>query len=117
MIDKKVKETIGIFWLIILIILWVSYPFMPGDIFFWMWVAIGWSILGGVISTIFFMAESKKNEKIIGTIWVIVLIFLWIFFPFLPGETFGWYLFALIWSIVGGLIALVLFIIKRSQNE
>ena len=117
MIDEKVKKTIGIFWLIILIILWVSYPFMPGDVFFWMWVAIGWSILGGVISTVFFMAESKRNEKIIGTIWVIVLVFLWIFFPFLPGETFGWYLFALISSIVGGVIAIVLFVIKRSQKE
>ena len=117
MIDEKVKKTIGIFWLIILIILWTTYQFLPGDIFFWMWVAIGWSILGGVMSTIFFMEESKKNEKLIGVIWVIVLVFLWLFYPFLPGETIGWFLFALIWSIVGGLMALVLFIIKRSQKE
>ena len=117
MIDPKVKKTIGVFWLIICIILWVSYPFLPGDIFFWMWVAIGWTILGGVMSTIFFMAESKKNEKIIGIIWVIVMIVLWIFFPFLPGETMGWYLFALIWSIVGGIMALVLFILKKTLKK
>ena len=117
MIDVKIKKTIGIFWLVILIILWVIYPFLPGDIFFWMWVAIGWSILGGVMGTIFFMAESKKNEKLIGIIWVIVLVLLWIFYPFLPGVTMAWYLFALIWSIVGGVMALVLFIIKRSKKE
>ena len=76
MIDEKVKKTIGIFWLVILIILWVSYSFLPGNIFFWMWVVIGWSIQGGVIGTIFFMAESKKNEKLIGIIWVIVLVIL-----------------------------------------
>ena len=62
---EKIKKVLGIIWLVILVFLWVAYPYFPGDIFFWMWLAIIWSIIGGVVGTIFFMSESKKNEKII----------------------------------------------------
>ena len=80
----KTKKLFGIIWLVVLVFLWVSYPYYPGDIFFWMWLAIIWTIIGGVIGTIFFMSESKKNEKLIGTIWAVILVILWVFYPLLP---------------------------------
>jgi len=78
---EKINKIFGIFWLVILVILWISYPYFPGDIFFWMWLAIIWTIIGGVVGTIFFMTESKKNVKIIGTFWAVILVLLWIFYP------------------------------------
>jgi len=117
MVDiEKTKKIFGIIWIPILVILWISYPFFPGDIFFWMWLAIIWSIIGGVIGTIFFMTESNKNEKLIGTIWAIVLVILWIFYPFFPGNILAWLWTAIIWSIIGGVMAISLFIIKRLKK-
>jgi len=102
-------------WIPILIFLWVAFPFFPGDIFFWMWLAIIWSIVGGVIGTIFFMIESKKNEKIIGVIWAIILVLLWVFYPFLPGFIITWQVTAIVWSIIGLVLGLSLWIIKRKK--
>jgi len=114
MVDiEKTKKVFGIIWLVILIFLWVSYPYFPGNIFFWMWLAINWSIFGGVIGAIFFMGESKRNELIIGTIWVVILVLLWIFYPFLPGDTLTWMWTAIIWSIIGAVMFIGLFILKR----
>ncbi|MFX1343645.1 MAG: hypothetical protein ACFFAI_00960 [Promethearchaeota archaeon] len=110
---EKIKKIIGIIWVIILVFLWIFYPFFPGDIFFWMWLAIIWSIIGAVMGTIFFMIESEKREKVIGTIWTIILVILWIFYPFFPGNIFIWMWLAIIWSIIGGIMALGLFILKR----
>ena len=117
MVDiEKVKKIFGIIWLVILIFLWVTYPYYPGDIFFWMWLAIIWSIIGGVVGSIFFMSESKRNEKIIATIWAVILVLLWIFYPFLPGYTIVWLWTAIIWSIIGAILAISLFIIKRMKK-
>jgi hypothetical protein len=112
---EKIKKVFQTIWIIILVFLWVMFPFLPGDIFFWMWLAIIWSIGGGVIGIIFFMAESEKNEKIIGIIWVIILVFLWIFYPFFPGDIFYWMLIAIIWSIIGGILGLGVYILKRKK--
>ena len=110
---EKIKNIIGIVWVIILVFLWIAYPYFPGDIFFWMWLAIIWSVIGAVLGTIFFMSESEKNEKIVGAIWAAVLVFLWIFYPFFPGDIFIWMWIAIIWSIIGGVLALGVFILKR----
>jgi len=95
------------------------HPFFPevfpGEIFFWMWLAIIWSIIGGVMGTILFMSESKKNEKLIGTIWAVILVFLWIFYPFFPGDIIIWMWTAIIWSIIGCIMAIALYIIKRKK--
>lgn len=120
MVDiEKFKKFFGIIWVIILVILWVTYPFYPEigaiDIFFWMWLAIIWTIGGGVMGTIFFMSESKKNEKLMAIIWVIILILLWFFYPFFPGETLVWMWVAIIWSIIGGILALGVYIVKRTK--
>jgi hypothetical protein len=96
-----------------LVFLWIAFLFFPGDIFFWMWLAIIWSIIGGVIGTIFFMLESKRNVKIIGIIWVIILVLLWVFYPYFPGYAMTWLLTAIIWSIIGLILAVSLFIINR----
>ena len=117
MVDtEKIKKIFGIIWVIILVFLWVSYPFFPGDIFFWMWLAIIWSIIGGVVGTIFFMSESKRNEKIIGVIWAVILVILWIFYPYFPGNIFAWLWTAIIWSIIGLIMAISLFIIKKLKK-
>ena len=113
---EKTKNIIGTIWVVILVFLWISYPFYPGDIFFWMWLAIIWSIIGGVMGTIFFMSESKKNEKIVGTIWAVILVILWIFYPFFPGDILIWIWLAIIWSIIGGIMAIGLFILKRKSK-
>ncbi|MFX1573427.1 MAG: hypothetical protein ACFFB0_11810 [Promethearchaeota archaeon] len=114
MVDlQKANKIFGIIWVVILVFLWISFPFYPGDIFFWMWLAIIWTIIGGVIGTIFFMSESKKNVKIIGIIWAVILVLLWIFFPFFPGKILVWLWVAIIWSIIGCILAIALLIIKR----
>ena len=112
---EKIKKIIGIIWLVILLFLWTSYPFFPGDIFFWMWLAIIWSIIGGVVGTIVFMSESKKNEKIIGTIWAVILVVLWMFYPFFPGDILAWMWTAIIWSLIGCIMAITLFILRRKK--
>ncbi len=69
MVDlEKTQKIFAVIWIPILVFLWIAYPYFPGAIFFWMWLAIIWTIIGGVIGTIFFMTESKRNEKIISTI-------------------------------------------------
>ena len=110
---EKTKNIIGTIWVVILVFLWISYPFYPGDIFFWMWLAIIWSIIGAVMGTIFFMSESEKNEKMVGTIWTVILVILWIFYPFFPGDILIWMWIAIIWSILGGIMAIGLLIFKR----
>ena len=112
---EKTKNIIGTIWVVILIFLWISYPFYPGDIFFWMWLAIIWSIIGAVMGTIFFMSESEEREKIVGTIWTIILVILWIFYPFFSGNIFIWMWIAIIWSIIGGIMAIGLLIFKRKK--
>ncbi len=110
-----IKKILEIAWIIILIFLWVCFPFFPGDILFWMWLAIIWSAIGGVVGTIFFMSESKKNEKLIGIIWAVILVILWMFYPLFPGNTFVWMLLAIIWSAIGGILALGVFIVRRNK--
>ncbi len=112
---EKTKNIIKTIWVVILVFLWITYPFYPGDIFFWMWLAIIWSIIGGVMGTIFFMSESEKKEKMIGTIWTVILVILWIFYPFFPGDILIWMWIAIIWSIIGGIMALGLLIFKRKK--
>jgi hypothetical protein len=110
---EKIKKIIGTIWVIILVFLWITYPFYPGDIFFWMWLAIIWSIIGAVLQVTFFMTKSEKYEKIISTIWAIILVILWIFYPFFPGNIFIWMWIAIGWSIAGGIMGTLLFILKR----
>ena len=114
--NGKLEKIFKLIWVPILVFLWVAFPFFPGDIFFWMWLAIIWSIIGGVIGTIFFMIESKRNEKIIATIWAVILVILWILYPFFPGTTLVWLWTAIIWSIIGGILAISLFLIKRIRK-
>ena len=58
---EKIEKIIGIIWVIILVFLWISYPFLPGDIFFWMWLAIIWSIAGGIMGLIFYLIKRTKK--------------------------------------------------------
>jgi hypothetical protein len=58
---EKIEKIIGIIWVIILVFLWITYPFLPGDIFFWMWIAIIWSIAGGIMGLIFYIIKRIKR--------------------------------------------------------
>ncbi len=86
--EKKIslKTIISVTWLVVLIALWVTFQWLPGDIFMWMWIAIGWSFSGGTVGAIYFAAKSKRNLLIVSSIWIAILIVLWIdwFLRFLP---------------------------------
>jgi peptidoglycan/LPS O-acetylase OafA/YrhL len=112
---EKIKKIIGIIWLVILVFLWMFYPMFPGDIFFWMWLAIIWSIIGGVMGIILFMGESKKNEIIVGIIWAVILVILWIFYPLIPGDKLPWTWVVIVWMIIGGIMDIGLWIFKRKK--
>ena len=58
---EKIEKIIGTIWVIILVFLWISYPFLPGDIFFWMWVAVIWSIAGGIMGLVFYLIRKSKK--------------------------------------------------------
>jgi hypothetical protein len=58
---EKIEKIVGIIWVIILIFLWITYPFLPGDIFFWMWIAIIWSIAGGIMGLIFYLIKRMRQ--------------------------------------------------------
>jgi hypothetical protein len=112
MVDKStIQKIISSIWVIILVILWVLYPFLPGDIFFWMWIAMNWSILGCIIGAMLF-TENKKYEIIIGVIWVVLLVLLWIFYPIFGGDTQVWMWTVITWSIIGNILYIGLFLLK-----
>lgn len=58
---EKIEKLLGIIWVIILVFLWISFPFLPGNIFFWMWIAISWSIAGGIMGLIFYIIKRTKK--------------------------------------------------------
>jgi len=58
---EKTKNIIKTIWVVILVFLWISYPFYPGDIFFWMWLAIIWSIIGGIMAIGLLLNKNVKN--------------------------------------------------------
>ncbi len=114
--SKKVtlESIIGTIWLVIMIVLWATYSWLPGDIFMWMWIAIGWSFAGGLIGAIYFSARSKRNLLIACTLWLVILIILWVdwFVRFLPGVETHWYWITIVWTISCGVLGLGILILK-----
>ncbi len=119
--SKKTLNIISIVWLVIMIVLWVTYSWLPGNIFVWMWIAIGWSALGGVFGSIFFAAKDKRNLLIVCIVWIVVLAFLWLNYilDFIPGADFEqWQLITISATIAVGVIAvgiLVMKLMKKTQ--
>ena len=56
---ENIEKAFMIVWVIGLVFLWVSYPFMPGEFWFWFYLAIAWSIAGGVIALILYLTREK----------------------------------------------------------
>ncbi len=56
---EQAEKVILIIWLIGLIFLWVTYPFLPGEFWFWFYLAIGWSIAGGILALILILTRPK----------------------------------------------------------
>ena len=119
--SKKTFNIIAIIWLIILIALWVTYQWLPGDIFTWMMIAICWSALGGVFGRILFAAKDKRNLLIVCIVWILVLVFLWLNYvlDFIPGaDPVQWYWITIAGTIAVGVIAigiLVMKVMKKTQ--
>ncbi|NHK30544.1 MAG: hypothetical protein FK730_04290 [Asgard group archaeon] len=118
--SKKIWNLITIIWLVIMIVLWVTYQWLPGNIFMWMWIAIGWSAIGGVFGSIHYATNSKRNLVIVCIIWGIVLAVLWpnFFLTFLPGEELHWYWITISSTIAVGIIGigiLILKLLKKTQ--
>ena len=120
--EKKItfKSVISVIWLVILIVLWATYSWLPGDIFMWMWIAIGWSFVGGLVGAIFFAARSKRNLLIASLIWIAFLVILWVdwFVGYLPGVDLHWYWITIAWSISSGVLligVLMLKLLKKTQ--
>ena len=116
--SKKVWNIISVIWLIIMITLWITYSMLPGNIFMWMWIAIGWSALGGVFGSIFYAAKSKRNLIIVCLIWLVILVVLWLdwFIGFLPGEDLHWYWITICASIAVGIILIGLLIMRLMKK-
>ena len=118
---KKVRNVISIIWLVILITLWVTYSWLPWfDILTWMWIAIGWSFIGGVFGSIYFAAREKRNLLIVSIIWIVTLIILWLdwFLTFLPGQEVHWMWITIVWSLSCVIVALgimTLKLLKKTQ--
>ena len=116
--EKSKKVTFGsvisVIWLVILIVLWATYSWLPGNIFMWMWIAIGWSFAGGLIGAIFFSAKSKRNLLIASIIWIAFLVILWVdwFVEYLPGVDLHWYWITIVWSISCRVLAIGVIILK-----
>ena len=116
--SKKVWNIISIIWVVILILLWITYSWWPNwlfDIFTWMWIAIGWSALGGIFGSITFAAKSKIKLLIVALIWIVILLFFWInyFLDFIPGvDMLTWYWVTIACSIAVGVIIIGILIMK-----
>lgn len=67
------------------------------------------------MGTILFMSESKKNTIIIGVIWAVILVIIWIFYPYISGDKLAWIWVVIIWIIIGGIMAIGLLIFKRKK--
>ncbi len=108
------KSVISVIWLVILIFLWATYSWLPGNIFVWMWIAIGWSFLGGLVGSMFFGARALRNLFIVLFIWVAFLVVLWVdwFIPFLPGLDLHWYWITIVYTASFGVLLLGTFILK-----
>ena len=116
--SKRVWNIISIIWLVSMITLWITYQWLPGNIFIWMWIAIGWSALGGVFGSIVFASKDKRNLLYICIVWSIVLIVLWLnwFLLFLPGEELHWYWITISATIAVGVIAIGILVMKLMKK-
>ena len=71
---KNIKFLFAVLWLIICIALWIMFPFMPGNILLWMWLAIGWTILGLFVFSIYLMIKAIKYVILVGFLWLVVFV-------------------------------------------
>ena len=114
--EKKVINTIiSVTWAVILIILWTTFQWLPGNIFVWMWIAIGWSALGGVFGSIYYAAKSKRNLIIVCIIGIAILVFFWMNYilNFIPGADFEqWHWVTISFTIAVGIILVGILIMK-----
>jgi peptidoglycan/LPS O-acetylase OafA/YrhL len=122
--SKKIFNILSIIWVIILILLWFTYSWWSNwlfDIFTWMWIAIAWSALGGIVGSIVFSTKSKRNLLIVVIVWGIVLIFFWLnyFLEFIPGTDMTQWLWVTIICTIGvvtiSLGILTMKLLKKTQ--
>ncbi|MHA1452715.1 MAG: hypothetical protein ACTSRD_07640 [Promethearchaeota archaeon] len=109
---KNIKAFFAIMWLIILIALWIMFPFMPGNILLWMWLAIAWSILGLFVFSIYVMIKAIKYVILVGFIWVLVLV-LCIIDAAVTHLIYYIYPVIFAWIVIGVLLIITIFLLKK----
>lgn len=101
-----------------MIALWVTFSWWPRwiwDIFTWMWIAIGWSALGGIAGSIIYAARSKLYLLIVSLVWIVLIIFLWMNYAlnFIPGADMAqWKWVTIIGTISACIVALGVLMMK-----
>ncbi|TFG21275.1 MAG: hypothetical protein EU530_00575 [Promethearchaeota archaeon] len=110
---KNIKALFAILWLIILITLWVMFPFMPGDILFWMWLAIGWSILGLFVFAIYVMIKAIKYVILVGFVWLVVFV-LFIIDGIVTHLIYYIVPISVAWIIIGILLVVSIILLRKT---
>jgi hypothetical protein len=116
--NKKIWNIIFIIWLVIMIALWVTFSWWTNwiwDIFIWMWIAIGWSAIGGIVGSIIYAARNKRNLVIVAIVWIVLIIFFWVhnLWPFIPGaDMVQWNWITISLSIGAGIVLIGILLMK-----
>jgi len=82
---KKTKEIVGGIWLVVMVLLWVVYGLTGANIVL-LGFALGVTLAGPVLESI--MMSKKKIETIIGGIWLITIVLLWVYSVIFGGIIF-----------------------------
>lgn len=111
---KNVKAFFAIMWLLILIALWIMFPFMPGNILFWMWLAISWSVLGAIVFSIYLMIKAIKYVILVGFVWTLILALLIVdgAVTHLISSNLEWII--LPWIGIGVILIISIILLKKS---
>jgi len=107
----KTKQIIGGIWLVVMVLLWVAYGLTGANIIL-LGVALGFTLAGPVLESI--MKSKKKIGTIIGGIWLITIVLLWVY-----SSIFGGIIFysALILTIAGPALFIIYSLYKNWGQE
>jgi hypothetical protein len=112
---KNIKALFVVTWLIILIALWVMFPFMPGNTLFWMWLAICWSLLGAIVFAIYVMIKAIKYVILVGLVWTLILT-MFIVDGFVTHLIFDLMWFIIAWIGIGVILIICIVLLKKTNK-
>ena len=112
---KNIKFLFAVLWLIICIALWIMFPFMPGNILLWMWLAIGWTILGLFVFSIYLMIKAIKYVILVAFLWLVVLVLL-IIDASVSHLLYNISLIIFAWIIVGVVLLITIYLLRKTNK-